>query len=46
MNIDDTSNKRNNMIKDFLLAEVKQALVTACKENKVGQMTSAENDFS
>ncbi len=43
MNIDDTSNKRNNMIKDFLLAEVKQALVTACKENKVGQMTSAEN---
>ena len=31
------------MIKDFLLAEVKQALVTACKENKVGQMTSAEN---
>lgn len=31
------------MIKDFLLAEVKQALSTACKESKVGQMTSADN---
>ena len=31
------------MIKDFLLAEIKQALANACKENIVGQMTSADN---
>ena len=31
------------MIKDFLLSEINTALEKACKENKVGQMTSAEN---
>ena len=31
------------MIKDFLLADIKQALANACKENKVGQMTTADN---
>ena len=35
--------KRTIMIKDFLLADIKQALANACKENKVGQMTTADN---